>query len=186
VTQRDAATGVVVVAGRRIDAPDAAVRRFPLHNRDRIQQAIASVLRWEPVSALIASAACGADLLALDVARHAGIRRRLILPFEIDRFRESSVVDRPGNWGPLFDGLVADAAAHDDLVILEAGDGDQAFAATNLAILDEGERLATATGARRRALIVWDGASRGSDDLTDQFRVEAVARGWSVEEIRTV
>jgi hypothetical protein len=96
------------------------------------------------------------------------------------------VVDRPGDWGPLFDGLVADAAAHDDLVILDAGDGDQAFAATNLAILDEGERLATTTGARRSALIVWEGASRGGDDLTDQFRVEAVARGWSVEEIRTV
>jgi hypothetical protein len=137
------------------------------------------------VSALIASGACGADLLGLDVARHAGIRRRLILPFAIDRFRESSVVDRPGNWGPLFDDLIADAAAHDDLVILEAGDGDQAFAATNLAILDEGERLATAAGALRRALIVWGGASRGSDDLTDQFRVEAMARGWGVEEIRT-
>jgi hypothetical protein len=60
------------------------------------------------------------------VARRAGIRRRVILPFAVDRFRETSVVDRPGNWGPLFDGLVADAAAHGDLVILEAGEGDQA------------------------------------------------------------
>ena len=186
MTQRDAAMAVVAVAGRRIDAPDAAMTRFPLHNRDRIHQAIASALRWEPVSALISSGACGADLLALDVARRAGIRRRVILPFAVDHFRESSVVDRPGNWGALFDGLIADAVAHDDLVILEAGDADQAFAATNLAILDEGERLATATGARRRALIVWDGAPRGSDDLTDQFRAEAVARGWSVEEIRTI
>lgn len=96
------------------------------------------------------------------------------------------MADRPGDWGALFDDLVADAAAHNDLVILEAGDGDQAFAATNLAILDEGERLATTAGASRRALVVWDGASRGGDDLTDQFRVEAIARGWSVEEIQTV
>ena len=84
----------------------------------------------------------------------------MILPFAVDRFRETSVVDRPGDWGALFDGLVADATAHGDLVILEAGDGDQAFAATNLAILAEGERLASATSARRRALIVWDGAAR--------------------------
>ena len=185
MTPPAATTTVVAVAGRRIDAPDSGVTRFPLHNRDRIRQAIASALRWEPVSALISSGACGADLLALDAARHAGIRRRLILPFAVDRFRESSVVDRPGDWGPLFDGLVADAAAHDDLLILEAGDGDQAFAATNLAILDEGERLATTTGARKRALIVWDGSARGGDDLTDQFRIEAIARGWAVEEIRT-
>jgi hypothetical protein len=95
-------------------------------------------------------------------------------------------MDRPGNWGPLFDGLVAEAAAHGDLVILEAGEGDQAFAATNLAILAEGERLASATGARMRALIVWDGSARGGDDLTDQFRTEAIARGWMVEEVRTI
>lgn len=180
-----AATAVVVVAGRRIDAPDAAVTRFPLHNRDRIRQAIAFALGSEPVSAIISSGACGADLLALDAARDAGIRRRVILPFEIDRFKKTSVMDRPGDWAALFDGLVADADVHHDLVILTAGEGDQAFAATNLAILDEGERLATAANARRRALIVWDGASRGQDDLTDQFRVEAVARGWSIEEIRT-
>ena len=186
MTQPEPATAVVVVAGRRIDAPDASVTRFPLENRDRIRLAIASALRSEPVSALISSGACGADLLALDAAREAGIRRRVILPFAVDRFRETSVVDRPGDWGALFDGLVADAAAHDDLVILEAGDGDQAFAATNLAILDDGERVATTTGARRRALIVWDGSARGGDDLTDQFRVEAIARGWRVEEVRTI
>jgi len=185
VTRTDAATAVVVVAGRRIDAPDASVTRFPLENRDRIRQEIASALTSEPVSALISSGACGADLLALEAARGAGIRRRVILPFEIDRFRETSVMDRPGDWGSLFDALVADAGVHDDLVILEAGEGEQAFAATNFAILDEGERLASAVNARRRALIVWDGASRGQDDLTDQFRVEAAARGWSVEEIRT-
>ena len=185
MTPPAATTTVVAVAGRRIDAPDASVTRFPLSNLERVRQLIASVLGSQPVSAVISSGACGADLLALDVARTAGMRRRVILPFAIDRFRGSSVVDRPGDWGPLFDGLVAAAAAHDDLVILQAGDGDQAFAATNLAILDEGERLATTTGARRRALIVWDGASRGGDDLTDQFRTEAVARGWNVEEIRT-
>jgi hypothetical protein len=186
VTQPAATTTVVAVAGRRIDAPDAGVTRFPLHNRDRVRQLIASVLRSQSVSAVISSGACGADLLALDVARRAGIRRRVILPFAVDRFREMSVVDRPGEWGALFDGLVADAATHGDLVILEAGDGDQAFAATNLAILAEGERLASTTGARRRALIVWDGSARGGDDLTDQFRVEAIARGWTVEEVRTI
>ena len=186
MTQPAATTTVVAVAGRRIDAPDADVTRFPLHNRDRVRQLIASVLRSQRVSAVVSSAACGADLLALDVARRAGIRRRVILPFAVDRFRETSVVDRPGDWGALFDGLVADAAAQADLVILEAGEGDKAFGAANLAILDEGERLANATSALRRALIVWDGSARGGDDLTDQFRAEAIARGWAVEEIRTV
>ena len=71
VTQPAATTTVVAVAGRRIDAPDAGVTRFPLHNRDRVRQLIASVLRSQSVSAVISSGACGADLLALDVARRA-------------------------------------------------------------------------------------------------------------------
>ena len=185
VTPPDAATTVVAVAGRRIDAPDAAVHRFPLEHRDRVRQAIAAALSKQPVSALVCSGACGADLLALEAARALGIRRRMVLPFAVDRFRAVSVVDRPGDWGPLFDELVAVAGAHGDLVVLDAGEGDAAFAATNVAILAEGERLADATNTHRHALIVWDGASRGPDDLTDQFRVEAISRGWIVEEILT-
>ena len=185
MTPPDAMTTVVAVAGRRVDAPDAEVQRFPLENRDRVREAISLALSGKYVSALVCSGACGADLVALEAARALGIRGRIVLPFAVDRFREASVVDRPGNWGPIFDELVAAAAAHGDLVVLDVGDGDAAFAATNVAILNEGEKLAAATNAGRRALIVWDGASRGADDLTDQFRVEAISRGWVVEEILT-
>ena len=166
---------VVAVAGRRVDAADAAVARFPLHNCDRVGEAIASVLAEHSASTVVSSAACGADLLALEAARARGIRRRVILPFAVDRFRTTSVVDRPGDWGPLFDGLVADAAAERDLVILGNEEGDGAYARANIAILD----------AAKCALIVWDGASRGQEDLTEQFRTEAVSRGWRVEEIVT-
>jgi hypothetical protein len=185
VTPSGAATTVVAVAGRRIDAPDAAVERFPLHNRQRVREAITSVLTARSVSAVVSSAACGADLLALDAARALGIRRRLVLPFAADRFRRTSVVDRPGDWGPLFDELMADAKACRDLVVLGAGGSDDAFAKTNVAILDEGDALAVSSGSLRRALIVWDGASRGPDDLTEQFRTEAVSRGWAVEDVST-
>jgi len=183
--QSGAATEVVAVAGRRIDPPDAAFERFPLHHRDRVRQAIASVLAARPVSAVVSSAACGADLLALEAARDLGIRRRVILPFAVDRFRATSVIDRPGNWGPLFDVLVADAAERGDLLVLAADDGEEAFARANLAILAEGDALAVAANAVKRALIVWDGASRGREDLTDQFRAAAIARGWVVDDVPT-
>ena len=186
---RVATATVIAVAGRRVDAPDAAAPRFPLHNRERVSLAIAAALvAAQPVSAIISSAACGADLLALEAASALGIPRRVILPYSVERFRATSVVDRPGDWGPLFDALVAHAIARADLVILndDDGDTDAAFAETNLVILSEAEALAATNAALRRAIVVWDGASRGRDDLTAHFRAEAAAGGWVLEEIPTL
>ena len=50
------------------------------------------------MSVLVCSAACGADLIALQAAGRVSLRRRIVLPFEPSRFRDSSVVDRPGDW----------------------------------------------------------------------------------------
>jgi hypothetical protein len=176
---------VVAAAGRRVDQSDAAPERFPLRNRARVRDAISSALAEKAVSVLVSSAACGTDLLALEAAGALGIRRRVILPFDLDRFRAQSVIDRPGDWGPLFDTLIADVAARSDLVILRAGEGDHAYAQANVAILAEGDALAAATGVARVALIAWEGASRGPGDLTYLFRAEAVYRGWVIEEVLT-
>jgi hypothetical protein len=180
----DAAAVVVALAGRRIDAAGAP-ERFPLGNRVRVRDAIASMLAARPVSALVCSAACGADLLALEAAASLGIRSRVILPFSEDRFRTSSVMDRPGDWGPLFDRVMTETAARGDLVVLECGEGDSAYAIANQAILAEGEALAADARAARVALIAWDGAPRAGGDLTDDFRTEAIGRGWLVEEVLT-
>jgi hypothetical protein len=180
----DATAVVVAVAGRRIDAAGSP-ERFPLGNRVRVRDAIASILAARPVSALVSSASCGADLLALEAAGSLGIRRRVILPFSEERFRALSVMDRPGDWGPLFDRVMAETAACGDLVILECGEGDSAYAMANRAILAEGEALAADARATRVALIAWDGAPRAGGDLTDHFRAEAAGRGWIVEEVPT-
>ena len=55
------------------------------------------------VRVLVCSAASGADLLALGVASEMGIRRRVLLPFARALFRETSVADRPGDWGERYD-----------------------------------------------------------------------------------
>ena len=175
---------VVAVAGRRIDPPDTSTPRFPLASRDRVRDDIRSALEAHKVSALVSSAACGADLLALDTARTLGIRCRIVLPFSQDRFRAESVVDRPGEWGGLYDAIVREAAARGDLVVLNE-ENEDAFARTNLAILAEGERLAAGAVAQRRALVVWDGESRGAGDVTRQFKAAAASRGWDIEEIDT-
>jgi len=96
-------TAVVALAGRRIDLPEAPVPRFPLENVQEVGRRVCEALYEMHAVALVCSAACGADLVALEQAKHLGLRRRVVLPFAPERFRETSVVDRPGNWGSLYD-----------------------------------------------------------------------------------
>src|SRR5260370_15444748 len=83
---------IVAVAGRRIDAPDAAVARFPLANRRLVARRIGAALWRLDATAVVASAACGADLLALDAAGRRGLQRRAILPYAEARVLEDSVL----------------------------------------------------------------------------------------------
>ena len=131
-------TAVVALAGRRIDLPEAQVPRFPLANVQEVGRRICEALCKMHAVALVCSAACGADLVALEQARLLGLRRRIVLPFAPERFRETSVVDRPGDWGPAYDQQVAATAAAADLLVLDsATGGDAAYAAANETIIRE-------------------------------------------------
>lgn len=185
---------IIALAGRRIDATDATTPRFPLQNAAAVRERIHAFLVDRKATALVCSAACGADLLALDAAGELGIRRRIILPFEQNRFRAASVTDRPGEWGALFDRITKEVQAAGNLVILnDEGANDEIFATTNRVILDEALTLAHQTPHYKRdqaansvlAVLVWDGQPRGEGDLTVDFADEARARGLPVLEIAT-
>src|SRR5687768_5169361 len=94
----------IAFAGRRIDAPGARVARFPLKNVPVVTKRIQDALEAARASTLVCSAAAGADLLALTVAGQLGLGCHILLPFAIERFRVTSVIDRPDErWGALFD-----------------------------------------------------------------------------------
>ena len=175
---------VIALAGRRIDAPDTDPPRFPLENVPIVRERIAALLSAEHAEALVCSAACGADLIALTEAERLGLRRRIVLPFPAKRFRETSVTDRPGDWGPVFDRLIALAEGANDLVILsETGDDDdKAYAAANEAIIQEAEALARGTSEgirlRRVVVIVWEGSARAGSDASGGLRTLATEAGF--------
>jgi hypothetical protein len=178
---------VAALAGRRIDAADAATSRFPLANTKLVRGRLQALLRAEQSDALACSAACGGDLIALNVAGALGLRRRVVLPFVPERFRATSVTDRPGDWGPLFDRIIGAVGAKGDLVVLGLDEGDDAtYAAANDAILNEAEALAGEESAQVVAIIVWEGGSRGEGDLTEAFATLARARGHPIREVLTV
>ena len=72
---------VVALAGRRIDAEPTDEPKFPFERVGAVRDAITAKLMSEQARALVCSAACGADLLALDAAEELELRTRVILPF---------------------------------------------------------------------------------------------------------
>lgn len=175
---------VAALAGRRIDAEDAKVSQFPLVKVPIVKQALSDLFRKESVSLLICSAACGADLLALDAALEAGIRCRVILPFEQNRFRQTSVIDRPGDWGDLFDRIVSLVDSKGDLTVLrDERSTKRAYQRVNEIIIQE---VIAAPIPRRLAIIVWEGRPRLKDDVTAEFRRLANAAGMLERIVPTI
>ena len=178
---------VAAVAGRRIDAADADQPRFPLEQREPVRGRLLELFRQEQIGTLVCAAACGADLLALDAAAALGLELHIVLPFAPARFRETSVVDRPGDWGALFDRLTRQVATEGHLVDLKLPENDDAtYQRANVAILDRAAALAGDRGEPPLAVVVWDGGNRGSGDVTIAFREEAGRRGWPVIDVFTL
>lgn len=178
---------LAVLAGRRIDAPDAEEKRFPLEMKDVVYKRIREFFHHNKVRVLVGSAACGADLLAQKAARDLGIERRVILPFERERFRETSVIDRPGDWGNLFDEICDEAERKGNLIVLEgfADDEAKAYSAVTTRLLEHAESLQT-DREKILAVAVWEGKAKDETDETASFIEQAKSRNIKVKEISTL
>jgi hypothetical protein len=173
---------VWIEAGRRVDAPDTQTVRFPSANvvkvRERIRE---NLLRVRP-SAVVCSAACGADLLLLELAGEMHIPQLVLLPTSPEKFRQTSVTDRPGDWGAIYDRVLRTAKVE----TVKVPEGQQGYLETNLRLLDRGQDLARSQGVLSQALVVWDEQSRGSDDVTRHFREQAEKRKIPILTISTL
>jgi len=177
---------VIALAGRRPDAPQATSSSFALADVPAVTSRLRALFQALAPSTLVSSAACGADLLALQVAGDLRIRRRVVLPFDAERFRESSVEDRPDErWAPLYDRIIREVRADNNLVTLAPhGDPNAAYSQANAAILDEAQAIAGADG-ETVAVLVWEGPRASGDDLTRDFATEAQHRGVRIESVST-
>lgn len=185
---------VIVLAGKRIDAADSETPRFPLEHVDAVKAEIRELFRRVMPQALVCSAANGADLLGLDVARELRIPAYVVLPFDREQFREISVVDRRGEWGPLFDELVDKAEREGRLTVMDStGDNHDAYLDAVITMLDKAAELSgraadgqpASSPGTVTAVVVWNGESRGSRDVTLYFMSEAQKRGFASDTIST-
>ncbi len=161
---------IIALAGRRTLATG---------NIQSIRERVRALLLQQHADAIVSSAACGADLLVLEEAGALGLRRRVILPSPPERFRQTSVVDRPGDWGAIYDRVLEEVQSRGDLIVLNGS-----YAAVNSAILDEAVAMAHEQNTESIALILWDARPRGKQDLTKAFLEEAKDRGLRVLEIQ--
>lgn len=178
---------IIALAGRRIDADQTDTPRFPLAHVALVRQRLSQWFTEHDVQLLVCSAACGADLLALTIAQELGVQTLIVLPFPQPQFRATSVVDRGEEWGAAFDAVIAEAEEQGNVIDLGyKPEDDTAFVETNLVIIELALSQATQLNQSVQALLVWDGASRGEDDITAEFQTVANQRGLSVHEILTI
>jgi hypothetical protein len=176
---------IVALAGRRVDAPDAKEKRFSPENAESVKERIRKFLQTENATALVSAAACGADILALEAAGELGIRRRVVLPYDKVTFKHASVLDRPGDWGERYDLILTEVDEKGDLIVDDYDEDEESYFAANHDILDQAEELAEETGQQLSAVVVWNGQTRGEEDVTGHFLEEAKQRGLKVTEINT-
>lgn len=180
---------IVALAGRRVDPKERFPPRFSstTGSVETVRQQIHDSLLSLQTSVLICSAACGSDLLALVEAGKLGIRRRVILPFNRHMFRAASVIDRPGNWGQLYDTVIDEVLANGDLVTAHNASSKHAsYLAVNHMIVDEAISLSGVLEQTVIAIRIWEGHSRGRGDLTEEFGEYAQSMGIRVFDILTV
>ena len=164
---------IVVFAGRRIDDPSTKEVVFAIENIPVVRSRLQQFFMLHPVTALVCSAASGADLLALDIADSLGIQREIILPTNTSIFKQTSVIDRPGPWENLYKRLVETPDPLTRVLELQLPAGELAYAQTTIAIVKQGLQKASLTKKQIMGLVVWEGHEQAAPDYTADFIKEA-------------
>ena len=147
---------VLVFTGHMIDRPDRPDSRFPALREGAVRDAIRERLGAIAPLAVYGSAACGADILCLELARELGIETHVVLPFPPAEFCPVSVDFAPGDWRARFDRVLTAA----DSVTITSDHHARGSAATfeyaNLVLTGMGRLRSQMLDTTVRGLAVWD------------------------------
>ncbi len=170
---------VALFTGHMVDPPERANPRFPPSLVPAVRDALRQRLSAMAPLAAYGSAACGADLLCLEVARELGCETHVVLPFPAAEFRRTSVDFAGGDWGERFE----DALARADSVTVASDHHARGSAATfdyaNLILTGMGRLRAQSLDAPIAAVAVWDpsdpGRAGGSASIVPLWKQAGIA-----------
>jgi tetratricopeptide (TPR) repeat protein len=182
---------VLVYTGHMIDRPDRASPRFPPSLEPAVREALRERIGAMRPAAAYGSAACGADLLCLELVREAGGETHVVLPFPVADFRRESVAFAGGDWARRLDAALAAATTVTVASDHFASGSTATYEYANLLVTGMGKLRAQALGSRLEAIAVLDpgvaGAAGGAGSADAHWRsLGIVAHGIDLARIRGV
>jgi len=174
---------VLVLTGNMIDREGRPVPRFPAGLESAVRQAMRDSLQAARPLAAYGSAACGADILGMEIVHELGGEIHVVLPFPPGEFRTASVDVAPGDWGARFDRLLEVASTVTIASDHRASGSVATFEYVNLLMTGLGQLRAEVLDTTLLGLAVWDpeagGAPGGSASVVEAWE----RRGITVDKV---
>lgn len=169
---------VLVYTGHMLDAPGRAAPRFPPALEGAVRAALRERLAALAPAAAYGSAACGADLLCLELVRELGGETHVVLPFPPAEFRAASVDFAGGDWGARFERALAAAASVTVTSDHRASGSAATFEYANLVLTGMARLRAQLLDTTLQGLVVRDprspGAAGGAASLAELWQAAAL------------
>jgi hypothetical protein len=170
---------VLVLTGNMIDREGRPVPRFPAGLESAVRQAMRDSLQAARPLAAYGSAACGADILGMEIVHELGGEIHVVLPFPPSEFRTASVDVAPGDWGARFDRLLEVASTVTIASDHRASGSVATFEYVNLLMTGLGQLRAELLDTTLLGLAVWDpeagGAPGGSASVVEAWERRGIA-----------
>lgn len=177
-------------SGHLMDRPDRLVPRFPPSMESAAAAAIAAALDRHGAGAgdlCLSQAASGGDILFLEACQRRGVTCRILLPFDVATFEQTSV--RPSlcgdRWADRFHRVIG---AHGSTVeemptaLGPTADGSDPYEACNLWLFDQAIR---SEHGRLCFICLWNGEGSEGPGGTAHMVSAVQARGGLIEHIDT-
>jgi|GEM_PF-89451 len=176
---------IVVFSGHMFDKPERREPRFPQALEQRIRSEIENKLSSLGAQVGFSSLACGSDLIFAEALMARGGEVNLILPFEKDDFKKSSVDILPGlNLSERFENVLENAANVTTLNELGTPESGAAYEYCNQVLIGLALLKSQFLGIDVIPMVVWDGRMGDGRGGTQNFVGYWQKRGTKAEVIR--
>jgi hypothetical protein len=158
---------IVVYGGCQADEAGRPTPRLPRHAEEPLLKRIRGLLRSLQPTYLVGALASGADILFARAALAEHIPLNVVLPFEQDTFRRTSVATRGGVWTEHYIQILESPRVQVKCGELDPAD-EHSYREHNLVLLDEGKNIAAAD-ERVWLITIRPHPDRGSLGITDDL-----------------
>ena len=171
---------ILAYAGVQADEADRPAPRLPASAEAALARRLRELLSTLRPRLVVGALASGSDLLIVEQARLEGCDVRVLLPFDIETFKRTSVTARGRRWEIIYDRLIAELGHRVQIAPLDP-DSAESFRVHNGAMLDFAMELAD-PDEQIQALVVRP-THTNEASVSGDFAERAVAAGIAVLDV---